>query len=139
SPDDLLITFSRAPGPDSSSYSNPDGEVMVVRAEGSVPVRLKANDPPACTGRRSPGVTNSWPKWAPNATSFGDQTYYWLTFSSTRGDDSTVPQLYMTAISVDRRGPTPQIVSYGAIYLWNQPSNEHNHTPAWDVFELPIQ
>ena len=29
------------------------------------------------------------------------------------------------------------IVTYPAIYLWNQPPDEDNHTPAWDVFQIP--
>lgn len=27
--------------------------------------------------------------------------------------------------------------TYASIYLWNQPENENNHTPAWDVFKIP--
>ncbi len=30
-----------------------------------------------------------------------------------------------------------QITTYPALYLWNQPSDEANHTPAWDVFKIP--
>ena len=29
------------------------------------------------------------------------------------------------------------ITSHGAIYLWNQPATEANHTPAWDTFKVP--
>jgi hypothetical protein len=30
------------------------------------------------------------------------------------------------------------VTTYPAVYLWNQPATENNHTPAWDVFDLPI-
>jgi hypothetical protein len=40
----------------------------------------------------------------------------------------------MTGIVVDGSG-TPQ--THGAVYLWNQPAAQHNHTPAWDTFKLP--
>jgi hypothetical protein len=30
------------------------------------------------------------------------------------------------------------IKTYQALYLWNQPANESNHTAAWDVFKIII-
>jgi hypothetical protein len=42
------------------------------------------------------------------------------------------PQLYITVV-VD--GTT--VTTHGALYLWNQPSTENNHTPAWDYFMIP--
>lgn len=103
-------------------------------------MRLAANDPPACTGLKSPGITNSWPKWSPQALSSGGSTYYWLVFSSTRdapGQGATPgPQLYVAPFVVDAQG---KVTSYSALYFRNQPESEHNHTPAWDVFQLPVQ
>jgi hypothetical protein len=29
--------------------------------------------------------------------------------------------------------------TYGAVYLWNQPPAENNHTPAWDKFKVAPQ
>ena len=29
------------------------------------------------------------------------------------------------------------VETYGALYLWNQPSTEGNHTPAWEYFNVP--
>jgi hypothetical protein len=29
------------------------------------------------------------------------------------------------------------VSTYGALYLWNQPSTEGNHTPAWEYFNVP--
>ena len=42
--------------------------------------------------------------------------------------------LYITGV-VTTPGAPP--VTYGALYLWNQPEAESNHTPAWDVFKIP--
>ena len=132
SPDDALIAFNRSPR-GIRTASVPQDEVFVTPASGGVaPTRLVANDPPACSAVKSPGVTNSWPKWAPQATTIGGKTYYWLTFSSTRNEAKT-PQLYVAGVVVEGT----KITSYPALYLWNQPAAEHNHTPAWDVFALP--
>jgi hypothetical protein len=30
------------------------------------------------------------------------------------------------------------LTTYPALYLWNQPFNENNHTPAWDNFMIPV-
>lgn len=130
SPDDKYVAFNRVPT-GQSSYNNPQAEVWVIPRTGGTPTKLAANTPSACTGATSPGVTNSWPKWAPSATTDGARTYYWLTFSSTRAYGR--PQLYVTPVVDDGAGT---LVTYPALYLWNQPSTEANHTPAWDNFAI---
>jgi hypothetical protein len=130
SPDDKLVAFNRV-ADGQSSYNDAAAEVFVIPAAGGTPVRLVANDPPSCSGRTSPGVTNSWPKWAPAATEVGGKRYYWLTFSSTRGAAGN-PQLYVTPVVDDGQN----LVTYPALYLWNQPADENNHTPAWDDFGI---
>lgn len=130
SSDDAFVAFNRI-NQGVSAYDQPAAEVFVIPAAGGEATRLAANDPIECSGAKSPGVTNSWPKWAPETVTVNGSTYYWLTFSSKRGNG--VPQLYMTAMVV--KGG--QITTYPALYLWNQPSNEANHTPAWDVFKIP--
>jgi hypothetical protein len=135
SPDDAIIAFDKASS--GSMYNNSLAEVYVVPSSGSAagPTRLAANDPPACSNQSSPGVTNSWPKWAPSVgAASGGRTFYWLVFSSTRDPYSgNTPQLYVTGI-VTQGGQT---TTYAALYLWNQPEDEHNHTPAWDYFKIP--
>ena len=103
--------------------------------QGGTAVRLTANDAATCqSSLASPGLTNDWPKWSPHATTGGDgRTYYWLTFSSKR-TGSTNAQLYVTAIV---REPSGQLTTYPALYLWNQPAGDGNHTPSWDDFALP--
>jgi hypothetical protein len=132
SPDDGFVAFTLVSG-GSGAYSNPNAEIYVVSAGGGQAQRFNANDPPACdTSVRSPGITNDWPKWSPEAmTGPNGKTYYWVTFSSTR---SGTPQLYVAPMTV-----TGGIVdvTYPALYLWNQPSTEHNHTPSWDDYQIP--
>jgi hypothetical protein len=137
SADDRFVAFNRVAA-GGKSYNDPQAELFVVPAAGqSQPTRLAANDPPACTGLKSPGITNSWPKWSPQAQSANGSTYYWLVFSSTRdGPALGGPQLYVAPIVVDGQGT---VTSYSALYFRNQPETEHNHTPAWDVFQLPVQ
>ncbi len=131
SPDDSMIAFNRIPN-DKNMYNQPLSEVWIVPAGGGVATRLAANDPPGCTGKTSPGVTNSWPKWAPNVSSAsGGRTFYWLVFSSTRG--GTLPQLYVTPVVVGNG----TVQTYASLYLWNQPSTTGNHTPAWEYFNVP--
>ncbi|MCE9576552.1 MAG: hypothetical protein K8W52_25610 [Deltaproteobacteria bacterium] len=132
SADDKLIAFVRVGGTD-NPYNNPLSEVFVVPATGGTPKRLAANDPLGCSAAASPGVHNTWPKWSPATATVDGVTYYWLTFSSTRAA-AGVPQLYVAPITVDATG---SIATYPALYLWNQPPGEHNHTPAWDAFDIP--
>ncbi len=131
-PDDAYVAFNRV-ADGASSYNNASAELFVIPSAGGTPVRLAANDPAACSGRVSPGVTNSWPKWAPDVGTSGGRTFYWLTFSSTRRPGNT-PQLYISPV-VEENGV---LTTYPALYLWNQPPAENNHTPAWDNFDIPI-
>jgi hypothetical protein len=136
SPDDALVAFTRVPGAE-SAYSNPDAEVFVVpfnQGAGGAAIRLSANDAAACQSSVvSPGLTNDWPKWSPQAVTAGGKTYYWLTFSSKRTESANA-QLYITAVVVDAAG---NVTTYPALYLWNQPSSDGNHTPSWDDFAIP--
>ena len=133
SADDKLIAFNRI-GPNLNLYAQPAAEVFVIASAGGTATRLAANDPPACTGITSPGINNVWPKWGPAALSAGGDTYYFLIFSSLRYDKHT-DQLFITAVV--RHADGTMVTNYGAIYLWNQPPTENNHTPAWDKFKVP--
>ena len=130
SPDDKYIAYNRVPG-GMSSYNNSQAEVYVIPAAGGAPVRIAANDPSACTGAVSPGVTNSWPRWSPGAQDNGGRRYYWLTFSSTRSGGQQ--QIYVAPV-VDN-GIT--LTTYPALYPWNQAASDDGHTPAWDNFSIP--
>jgi hypothetical protein len=131
SPDDAFIAFTRIAG-SGNVYSVAEAEVFVVPSAGGTPTKLAANDAAACqTDLKSPGLTNDWPKWSPDVGHANGKTYYWITFSSQR---TGVAQLYVTALVVDAAG-TPS--TFPALYLWNQPAAEGNHTPSWDDFQIP--
>jgi hypothetical protein len=140
--DDHLIVFNRVPTSsvipgmqNGASYNNSNAELFVIPASGGTAKRIAANDPPACLNAPSPGITNSWGKWSPQALSVCGNTYYFFVFSSNRDPMSlSGPQLYVAPVVVTAAG---DIQTYSALYLWNQPEMEHNHTPAWDVFQLP--
>jgi hypothetical protein len=136
SPDDKFLAFNRVAS-GVNEYAEPTAEVFVIPTAGGTATRLASNDPPACGGVVSPGISNSWPKWSPEAKSSGGNTYYFVVFSSWRDPDAAqgTPQLYLAPIVVDGVG---NITSYPALYLWNQPEDERNHTPAWDNFQIPI-
>jgi hypothetical protein len=162
SSDDKYLAFTRAKkgsSPD-GPYYNRNGEIYVIASEGGTAERLLANDPPACSNEKSPGVLNSWPKWSPRVRVDRGKSYYFLIFSSARRypDKFDIPrsmytpatldtrssQLYMAAFAVDEAG---KITSYPAVYLWNQNLlqangttqrvSTSNLTPAWAEFELP--
>ncbi|MDZ4694845.1 MAG: hypothetical protein SGI86_06810 [Deltaproteobacteria bacterium] len=151
SPDDKFIAFNRLPS-GQKMYANPNAELFVVStlAQSASAVRLAANDPPACTGKKSPGINNHWARWSPVHQSVGEATVYWIIFSSNRADippvrseyknpampngsTVSVSQLYLTAVVEDESG----IRTFPAIYMWNQSTDTLNTTPAWEAFQLP--
>ena len=136
SPDDKYLAFNRVAN-GVNEYAEPTAEVFVIPSAGGTPTRLISNDPPACSGVTSPGISNSWPKWSPQAQSYGGSTYYFVVVSSLRDTDAAqgTPQLYLAPVVVDGVG---NVTSYPALYLWNQPETDHNHTPAWDNFQIPV-
>jgi len=132
SPDDRQVAYARVPR-DEESFHNPAAEMFVIPVAGGTPQRIRANDPAACLGAHSPGVTNSWPRWAPAATVTNGRTFYFLTFSSTRADGK-LAQIYVTPVVIERAGV---INTYPAIRLWNQAANEANYGPSWTALQLP--
>ncbi len=150
SPDDVLLAFTSAPS-GTYKYDAPKAEIEVIPAAGGTPTRLVANDPPACVATvmtsvasQSPGIANSYPRWAPQAVVVGDKTYRWVAFASRRGADLdperedsgkrfSLPQIVIAGVVTQG----DSIQTYGGVYVWNQPPSESNHTPAWDVFDIP--
>jgi len=138
SPEDMFLAFNRTDQP-VNSYDQPSAEVLVVPGQGGTALRLAANDPPACTGQKSPGLTNSWARWAPSALADKNgRKYYWLVFSSKRRVLAGLrPQLYVSAIVTATTGGVETIEKdYPALYVTSQDATQNNHTPAWDVFEV---
>ncbi|MBV9947682.1 MAG: hypothetical protein JOZ69_12585, partial [Myxococcales bacterium] len=138
SSDDKLVAFNRVPV-GTSMYNQPAAEVYLVpynNGQGGTAERLKANDPPSCSGLMSPGVQNTWPKWAPNVQQGPDgRLYYWVTFSSTRHPKAQKrQQLYVAGIVYNP--DTKQFTTYSGIYLWNQSSQANNLIPSWQNFQI---
>jgi hypothetical protein len=164
SADDKFLAFNRVASPGGKDlYYRPDGEIYVVPAAGGTPLRLSANDPPACTSETSPGIVNSWPKWSPVVRQGANgKSYYFLVFSSVRQTWGTIQedysaekrasQLYIAAVVVDSAG---NVENTPGIFLWNQRNlltgggdggfanvtdlQTSNVTPAWNEFVLPPQ
>jgi Tol biopolymer transport system component len=141
SPQDKLLAFNRNPR-GAEMYDAADSEVWIANSFGGESARLPANDSPACTGQVSPGLTNSWPRWAPNVWNESGKKYYWLVFSSKRRTNpltgNPIPQLFMAAVvsSNDSNGIGWEILT-PALYITTQPVAESNHTPVWDDFVIP--
>ena len=141
SPGDTLVAFNRTDLSPPSSYNQPAAEVFIVPSGGGAATRLSANDPPACTGFTSPGLTNSWARWAPSAETVAGRRYYWLVFSSKRraaaNDEqgNLRPQLYVSAVVTKVEGGKETFeAEYPALYITAQSPDDNNHTPAWDEF-----
>ncbi|HZU85680.1 MAG TPA: hypothetical protein VE987_22290, partial [Polyangiaceae bacterium] len=144
SPDDQLIAFNSVPS-GTSMYNEPAAEVSIVPyngGNGGTATRLAANDPPMCSNRVSPGVQNTWPKWAPNVqtSKAGDPggaglTYYWVTFSSTRHPKANgKQQLYVAGVVFN--ADTNTFKTYSGIYLWNQSYLVNNLIPSWQNLQI---
>lgn len=138
SPDDTFLAFNRTDNAPLDSYNEPAAEVFIVPGNGGTAVRLRANDPVACTGLVSPGLTNAWARWAPKAEAFDGLKYYWVVFSSNRRQAAALrPQLYVAAVVTKVEGGSEVIqMEYPAIYVTAQDAGGNNHTPAWDFFEV---
>lgn len=138
SPNDTMLAFNRTDNTPANSYNQPAAEIFVVPGGGGSATRLRANDPPTCTSLASPGLTNAWPRWAPQAQGSGTYNYYWLVFSSKRRPATGLnPQLYVSAIVTKVNGSTETLYAdYPAIYVLSQDPAQNNHTPAWDNFDV---
>lgn len=129
SPGDRMLAFNRVLA-GTNTYHEPSAEIFVVPAAGGAPIRVAGNRPAACGGQRSPGLTNSWPRWAPSATRIGDRRYYWLVFSSTRR--GLAPQLFISGVVTEIDGAEERLwKTYPAVYLSGQSPFDGNHTPTW--------
>jgi hypothetical protein len=139
SPNDTLMAFNRTDNTSAtSSYNVPPAEVFIVPGNGGSAQRLRANDPPTCTTLKSPGLTNSWPRWAPQSQSQNGLNYYWIVFSSKRRPATGLtPQLYIAAVVTKTTGSTETVYAdYPAIYVLAQDPANSNHIPAWDNFNV---
>jgi len=133
SPDGQWVVFNKSTG---DSYNDPDAELWVAPVGGGSAIRLN-------TANLAPGLTNSWPRWAPFEQTVNGERMFFLTFSTVRqfGNrlaQGTRPQIWMTgffparaAMGVDPTGP--------AFWLPFQNLNTNNHIAQWTEQVIPIQ
>ena len=132
SPDDALLAYTRLPD-GQRSYDNAQSEFFIINAAAGTPIRHAANDPGMLPRQDQPRHHQQLAQMvAGRRARSGGRTYYWIIFSSTRSGN---PQLYVAAVVKDETG---LVTTTPALYLWNQPAAENNHTPAWDTFSIPL-
>lgn len=131
SPDGEWILFNRAPG---SCYDNPQAFLWVVPADGSRPPIELAR------AHHMPGLTNSWPRWAPfvQRDEVGT-TRMW--FSSKRNDGWRLagvqrPQIWMAAFD-PMLARARRDSSSPAFWLPFQDLSTRNHTAVWTTTIVP--
>ncbi len=122
SPDGLWLAFNRGTG---SPYNNTTAEVMVVPAAGGAATRLAANDPAPELGQISPGLTNSWPGWAPEWQDVGSDRWYFVSLASKRHWGTA--QVWIIPVMTS----SGTVTSYPALHLPGQDVSTSNHIPVW--------
>ena len=141
SPDDRLIAFVRVPKGE-SSFANQKATIWIVPRKGGAAVPLAANQPPQNSCAGSGVVGNGAPHFAPSWTSVSignnTYTYYWLVYSSKRGDGVN-SRIYTSAVIYDENPKAKdRITTTAPLYLWNQPEPPQaagdisNHNPVWE-------
>lgn len=152
SPDGAWILFNRSTG---DCYDDKDAELWVVRADGSgQPVKLAL----ANAGNQ---LSNSWPRWAPFAQTYGEsgETMFWFTFSSRRdfgirgpamdvydhdlgpGDpaERRLPQIWMAPFFPERIGTAQEASATApAFRLPFQGLDTNNHIAQWTQVVVPV-
>lgn len=135
SPDGQWIMFNRdnraAADGTTDSYDNPNGELFVIKADGTgTPIALAA-------ANEIGGLTNSWGRWAPFSQSVGvnNEPIFWVTVSSKRNFGVRLvnvarPQIWMTPFYPTRAVQvTDPTVSAFRLPFQNIESN--NHIAQW--------
>jgi hypothetical protein len=133
SPDGAWVAFNRSTG---DSYDDPDAEPWVVASTGGTPVRLG-------NASITPGLSNSWVRWAPFEQTVHGERMFWLTFSTRRQFGVRLaqgirPQIWMAAFFPDRAaaGMDP---SGPAFWLPFQDLETSNHIAQWTEQVIPIE
>ena len=136
SPDGQWVLFNRS---DSDAYDDANAELWVARIDGSGARKLDL-------ANVGPGLTNSWPRWAPFRSNFGDagstEEMYWITWSSRRDFGVRLvgvrtPQIWMSPFFPARvaAGNDP---SAPAFRLPFQDLLSNNHIAQWTEVVVPI-
>lgn len=136
SPDGQWVIFNRS---DSDAYDDVNAELWVARIDGTGARKLDL-------ANVGPGLTNSWPRWAPFRSSFGPagaaEDIFWITWSSRRDFGVRLvgvgrPQIWMSPFFPGRvaAGGDP---SAPAFRLPFQDILSNNHIAQWTEVVVPI-
>jgi hypothetical protein len=136
SPDGQWVLFNRS---DADAYDDPNAELWVARIDGTGQRKLDL-------ANVGPGLTNSWPRWAPFRSNFGPdgsaEDIFWITWSSRRDFGVRLigvgrPQIWMSPFFPGRvaAGGDP---SAPAFRLPFQDLLSNNHIAQWTEVVVPI-
>ena len=145
SPDGEWIVFNRSDdGSAGGAYDDVNATVWIVKADGTVPPFELTN------GNLGLGLTNSWARWAPFASTTGtaSEPLFWITVSSKRDfgtrfintgltEAAKFPQLWMHAFYPGRVGATDP--SSPAFRLPFQNLGSRNHIAQWTERVIVVQ
>lgn len=133
SPDGQWVAYNRAAS--GNSVSNVNGEVWVVKIDGTKAIKLQA-------ASLAPGETNSWVRWAPFEQTVNGEKIFWLSFSSSRTygvyAGPTKPQIWMTSFSPSRAdaGTDPSSPSFRLPF---QNLDFGNHIGQWTTTIVAVE
>jgi hypothetical protein len=140
SPDNAWVIYNEATG--GTSYNNPNAEMWVTRADGSLaaPIRL--------TAAEVTGTYDSWPKWTPfitnePTTTSSTEPVIWFTVASqrpfgVRSAGAQSPQLWLAPFFPER-ALAGQPATGPAIRLPFQALAEGNHIAQWTEAIITLQ
>jgi hypothetical protein len=123
-------------------YDDPGAGLWLTTVDGAAPVFLGNASGKAGFGDQP--LSDSWPRWSPDAGEFGGEKIAWIAFSSRRGygartpelnmSSAVKPQLWFAAVKVTSDKPTGD-PSYAPVWLPNQNKDmanpDGNHIPQW--------
>ncbi len=136
SPDGQWVLFNRS---DSDAYDDANAELWVARVDGSGARKLDL-------ANVGPGLTNSWPRWAPFRSNFGPagsaEDIFWITWSSRRDFGVRLvgvrtPQIWMSPFFPSRAalGEDPTAPAFRLPF---QDILSNNHIAQWTEVVVPI-
>lgn len=143
SPDGEWIVFNQS---DEDAYDDASAELWVMKTDGSVgPLKLEIPN-------AGPGLTNSWPRWAPFEQTWKQGTeeaepLLWFTFSSKRNFGVRLvnanpalgrPQIWMAPF-FPQRAQNGMEASAPAFRLPFQNLESNNHIAQWTEQVIPIE
>ncbi len=113
------------------SYDDPSARLRLIAAGGGSAVELDRASGRTSGWPASDTWTNSWPRFAPDHSTFQSKKLYWVAFSSRRAygatlsgsaNGSTPPQIWFAAVAIDPGGNLSGDPSFAPVWLPQQNS-----------------